>query len=77
MNKERIIEQIKNAPEGMNLCLDLGWANGWAEDPQIVKQCKELGHTPRTYNLDPTMHGLDHEVICAKCGYMYHYDSSD
>ena len=77
MDKARMISQIENAPENMKLFLDLGWANGWGREvPQIVKQCKELGHRPKECNLDPTMHGLDHKVICAKCGYVYHYDSS-
>lgn len=78
MDKLRMISQIENALEGMNLFLDLGWANGWGpEDLQIVKQCKALGHIPKECNLDLTMHGLHHEVRCVQCGYVYHYDSSD
>jgi len=54
----------------------LGWANGWNDDPQIVKDCKAKKHPFRERNLDPSMHGLDHLVWCDICGYEYHYDSS-
>lgn len=78
MNKEALIEQIKNMPDGVHFWLDLGWANGWPGEQmlEIVKQCRALGHTPTTTNRDPSMHGLHNEVRCADCGYVYHYDSS-
>jgi len=56
--------------------VNLGWANGWKEDPAIVKRCRELGHDPMHNNLDRSMHGLNTEVRCDVCGYVYHYDSS-
>jgi len=56
---------------------NLGWANSWSEDPEIVKKCRALGHKVSDRNLDPTWHGLDNEVRCDICGYVYHYDSSD
>ncbi len=56
---------------------DLGWANGWEETPWIVEECQRLGHRPIERNLDPTMHGLDTEVRCEQCNYVYHCDSSD
>jgi len=54
----------------------LGWANGWTDEPQIVKDCKAENHPFKERNLDPTMHGFDHLVWCNICGYEYHYDSS-
>jgi hypothetical protein len=56
--------------------IDLGWANGWAEDPEIVKACAKAGHKPRDANRDPTGHGLHNVTICDICRYIYHYDSS-
>ena len=56
--------------------LVLGWANGWTDEPQIVKDCKAENHPFKERNLDPTMHGFDHLVWCNICGYEYHYDSS-
>ncbi len=56
--------------------LNLGWANGWASTPDIVVECHALGHVPRHTNLDLTMRGLNTEVRCDECGYVYHYDSS-
>ena len=77
MDKARVISQIKNAPEYVAMFLDLGWQNGWGSDLQIVQECKKLGHKPKMYDLDPTHHGLHHEVRCVECGYVYHFDSSD
>ena len=56
--------------------VDLGWANGWAEDPAIVKACEKAGHKTTTINRDPSWHGLHNEVRCGICRYVYHYDSS-
>jgi hypothetical protein len=64
--------------------VNLGWENGWSVTPQIVKDCKAWGHQLHERNLDPSMQrccprpdGLNHEVRCDICGYVYHYDSSD
>ncbi len=61
----------------MSEVLNLGWANSWPQDPDIVKKCRELNHKPKERNLDSTWHGLNTEVRCDACGYVYHYDSSD
>ena len=50
--------------------LDLGWANGWAETPEIVKKC---AHRPA----DVPLGSCAHRVTCASCGYTYAYDSGD
>ena len=55
---------------------DLGWANGWREDPPIVKECQAKGHKTVDKNLDPSWHGLHTMVTCHECKYIYHYDSS-
>lgn len=55
---------------------DFGWANGWHEDPELVKQCQLTGHKTIEINKDPTHHGLETEVRCDICGYVYRYDSS-
>ena len=55
--------------------IDLGWANGWKETPAIVKKCREQKH--EVVNFDRSGNrGLDHEVRCHTCKYVYHYDSS-
>ena len=78
MNREAMIDAINAAPEGAQYWLDLGWANGWPKYPlDIVARCKELRHKTESINHDRAMHGLHHEVRCAECGYIYHYDSSD
>lgn len=58
------------------LVLDLGWANGWNETPEIVEQCWQKNHPLNKYNHDRTQHGYDTEVRCDICGYVYHFDSS-
>ncbi len=57
--------------------MDLGWANGWEEDPEIVRKCKELKHETSNVDIGPPFRGLHHVVTCNICGYIYHYDSSD
>ena len=57
--------------------INLGWANGWKETPEIVKKCHALGHRPIDIDRGPPFRGLDHEVRCDICGYVYHVDSSD
>lgn len=53
---------------------DLGWANGWESEPEIVTKCKEAGHVVEEKTFKPF--GFDHEVRCDECGYKYKYDSS-
>lgn len=49
---------------------ELGWANGWAETPEIVKNCT---HQQTEVNLGSCVH----QVTCVKCGFTYKYDSGD
>ena len=49
---------------------DLGWGNGWAETPQVVKDCNHV-------TTDVTIGPCVHQVTCSECGYTYKYDSSD
>ena len=51
-------------------CVDLGWANGWAETPEIVKNCT---HQQTEVNLGSCVH----QVTCVECGFTYKYDSGD
>lgn len=55
---------------------DLGWANGWGKlDPMVVR-CNQLGHNQHEVPC-PSGRGIDNRRSCRKCGYFYHYDSSD
>jgi len=54
--------------------IDLGWANGWGENPEIVKECKKAGHKKNDICYDS--YGLHNKVVCHICKYIYHYDSS-
>lgn len=56
---------------------DLGWANGWSKDPDILFKCREEKHRVSDVDIGPPMRGLHHVVRCDICGYVYHYDSSD
>ncbi len=62
----------------MQAVQDLGWANGWNEDPKIVVKCKQRGHVPEDRRLRAFGHSFGHaqEVRCDECGYKYKYDSS-
>lgn len=52
---------------------DLGYANGWKETPEIVKECEKKGHVKYSQNVGKclTEHG------CGACHYIYLVDSSD
>ena len=54
--------------------LDLGWANSWGEEPEVVRRCKARRHKTRDRRVRPFGH--EHEVVCLRCGYVYKYDSS-
>lgn len=56
---------------------DLGYANGWPQDPPEEEGCKALGHQQKDVNLDPSCRGLDRLYYCVECGFRYHVDSSD
>jgi len=49
---------------------DLGYANGWAETPEIVKNCT---HQQTEVDLGSCVH----QVTCVECGFTYKYDSGD
>ena len=51
----------------------LGWANGWKETPEIVKECNAQKHKTREGGIGNCLH----EVTCDICGYYYKYDSGD
>jgi len=68
----------------MATTIDLGWANGWPTgpdgddvQPEIVQKCRAAGHKTTDVDCGPPNRGLDHQVRCDTCGYVYHYDSSD
>ena len=54
--------------------LDYGYANGWSEDPLLVKECKEKGHKRNDRSIKPFGH--DNIVWCDICRYQYKYNSS-
>jgi hypothetical protein len=53
--------------------VDLGYANGWGETPEIVKKCWEQDHEREGGNIGRCLS----ETICRICGYKYKIDSSD
>lgn len=52
--------------------VNLGYANSWADTPDIVKACEAKGHTPDKVNLGNCLN----EYRCEACGYLYKVDSS-
>ncbi|MGA1712511.1 MAG: hypothetical protein ACO4CS_14615 [bacterium] len=52
---------------------DLGWANGWIDEPIELVQCHEAGHTVR-WKHDHEQHVT--ETVCEQCKYIYHADTS-
>lgn len=54
---------------------NLGWANGWRQTPEIVMSCHH--DYPDKGTVSTSNRGYENIVICAKCGYIYRYDSSD
>jgi len=51
---------------------DLGYANGWKDDPKEVKKCKKKGHERQ----QKTIGNCLTEYYCDKCRYKYKVDSS-
>ena len=49
---------------------DLGYANGWGDTPEIVKNCP---HQQTEIHLGSCVH----QVTCVECGFTYKYDSGD
>lgn len=58
---------------------DLGWANGWDEDPVIVARCRERREAGQIHYMfeRPGDGRCVHVVTCRTCGYTYQYDSGD
>lgn len=61
---------------------NLGWANGWAKDPEILGECKEAGHNgvpgnPHKFGATKNQRGSENLVGCHTCKYYYKYDCSD
>jgi len=52
---------------------DLGYANGWKETPEIVRNCKQQGHIQYSQNVGKCLT----EYGCGACHYKYLVDSSD
>ena len=57
---------------------NLGWANEWKQEPEIVTKCKAAGHDRSNTPLPGQRRFQEymHEVRCDTCGYVYRYDSS-
>lgn len=53
-----------------NKMLDLGWANGWGETPEVVRTCQH----PK---VDVAIGSCLHQVTCPECRFTYRYDSGD
>lgn len=68
---ESILEDVRG-----DAVKDLGVANGWEKEPDIVKECKRLKHKTSESSNDPPFRRHYWEVRCDICGYIYHYDSS-
>ena len=58
---------------------NLGWQNGWIEEPEIVRQCREARKAGEKHDLTdkPGPWSCTHVVTCKTCGYTYKYDSGD
>ena len=67
---EAEIERHKELMEGATL--DYGYANGWSEEPILIKECKEKGHKRN----DRSLGHFDNIAWCDECHYQYKYDSS-
>lgn len=52
---------------------NLGYTNGWIKEPDIVKECHDMGHPKIFRELSKSLT----EVSCPECGYYYKIDSSD
>lgn len=57
---------------------DLGYANGWAETPDIIKVCREKRLSGEEHDVWSNNRGRClNEYGCDTCGYKYTVDSSD
>lgn len=67
------VEMADKAERRRPPLVDLGWGNGWAETPQVVKDCADRKHAVTEIHLGSCVH----QVTCVECGYTYKYDSGD
>ncbi len=51
---------------------DLGYANGWSETPEIIKECEKQHHKQYSHNVGNCLT----EYGCGACKYSYMVDSS-
>ena len=58
---------------------DLGWANGWIYEPEIVLKCRAARKAGEKHERSETSGpwSCTHVVTCKTCGYTYKYDSGD
>lgn len=58
--------------------IDLDWANGWTNTPEIVKKCIDARDSGEKHDLGGrTIGRCTNECWCNTCGYIYRVDSSD
>jgi len=58
---------------------DLGWANGWSKNPDMLTACREARKNGEKHDVKetPGPWTCTHRVTCETCGYTYMYDSGD
>jgi len=59
---------------------NLGWQNGWKEEPEIVRKCREARKRGEEHDMSGSGKGpwsCTHVVTCKTCEYTYQYDSGD
>jgi len=58
---------------------DLGWQNGWNDNPQIVKDCHKnhICDSKLKFDIQGNQRGSKNIVYCTQCTYYYKYDCSD
>jgi hypothetical protein len=77
IKREKYFIMYGGIKKKMSDLINLGWANGWKETPQIVEECRKKKHYPSDVDHGPPNRGIEHVVVCKECGYIYRYDSSD
>lgn len=75
--KEGLLRSMAE-PAKKKTIIDLGWANSWTIQPEIVITCKQKGHRRSNEDVGPAYRGLENVVKCLDgCNYVFRYDSSD
>ena len=62
--------EIEMADKAARRVKDLGWANGWAETPAVVKACTHR-------KVEVSLSSCVTQVTCLECQYTYRVDSGD